>query len=75
LKVSIPKSYYTPDENINVSCEIDNTQCKLKSIGIRFKLIQQIHMESTPILVTNTNFIKRTISEIFYSKTCVFLII
>jgi hypothetical protein len=71
LNVSYPKSFFTPDEAVSVTCELNNTRCKLKSTGIRFQLVQQIHIEDVGIIFTDSKDLRRTISETYYSKICV----
>jgi hypothetical protein len=71
LNVSYPKPFYTVEEAINISCEINNTRCRLKSTSIRIQLIQQIRILTSGLLLNNPSSFKRIVSQTFSTKTCV----
>jgi len=66
LNISYPKNSFSPDESVQVVCNLNNTNCKLDAKCIKLQLFQQMTLKVRGAL---TKFLTRCISESRFDGT------
>jgi hypothetical protein len=62
LNVSYPKNFFSPDESVQVICNLNNSRCTLNANCFKLQLIQRIHLKTIEGTQRN-KYLSRIIAE------------